>query len=113
MSMHWFGKKWDSGLCDDCEPIDVPVGVECCHCSEIIEAGDTGIMYANGPVAHRNCFLRATIGSVAHIRRRCSCFVPGSTEDDPPGMTRRQAADAAVGLYEKLGGRHASAGSIR
>lgn len=45
---------------------------------------------------HPECTFRAVCGSVAHIEGRCSCFVPGSTETDPPGMTKRQAARAAV-----------------
>jgi hypothetical protein len=45
--------------------------------------------------------MRAIIGSVAHVEHRCSCFVPGSTESDPPGMTRREAANAAVKLWQE------------
>ena len=99
--MAWFGKSWGSDLCVTQPHIDTPVGEECSHCGEKIEAGDDGIRYANGPVAHRNCFLRGFIGSVAHLERRCSCYVPGATCTDPPGLTRRQAADAAVKLYRE------------
>lgn len=42
---------------------------------------------------HRECAIRAVIGSVGHQRGKCSCF--GGTEEDPPGMTRREAALAA------------------
>jgi hypothetical protein len=68
------------------------------------------MQYANGPLAHLNCFMRQTIGSVAHQLKQCRCYVPGSTEEDPPGMTKRQAADAAVAVYDQLmeesSGRH-------
>lgn len=45
---------------------------------------------------HYACGIRSVIGSVAHIRRRCCCYVEGSFENDPPGMTRRQAANEAL-----------------
>jgi hypothetical protein len=98
----WFGQRWPSGLCDDCEEAPVPVGAVCIHCDEPITAKDSGIFYANvePTPAHRNCFLRQTIGSLAHVLGRCSCFVPGSTESDPPEMSRREAADAAVQVWE-------------
>jgi hypothetical protein len=102
MIMQWFGPSWPSGICDECPQVHTPVGQPCSHCDEPIVNGDSGIVYSNGPVAHRNCFLRQSIGSVAHLRKRCSCYVPGSTEFDPPNMTRRQAADEAVRLWEKM-----------
>lgn len=49
---------------------------------------------------HAECFARMILGSCAHLQKRCSCFIPGSTEGDPPGMTRRQAARAAVGVIQ-------------
>jgi hypothetical protein len=45
---------------------------------------------------HSECGLRLVVGSVGHIHRKCSCFVTGSTYTDPPGLTARQAARAAV-----------------
>jgi hypothetical protein len=101
MSMRWFGKPWPGALCDECPEIPVPVGVECAHCSEPIQADDTGVVYSNGPAAHKNCFLRGVLGSVAHIEKRCSCYVSGSTEGDPPGLTARQGADAAVAAWNR------------
>jgi len=42
---------------------------------------------------HFACALRASIGSIGHIQKKCSCYVKeGPTEDDPPGLTKRQAA---------------------
>lgn len=52
-------------------------------------------------VAHENCNFRSIVGSVAHIEKRCSCFVAGSTEGDPEGMTKREAANAARKAFEK------------
>jgi hypothetical protein len=98
MTMTYFGDPWPSPFCDGTKQSPTPVGLPCIRCEEPIQEGDSGVFYANQEPtpAHRNCFLRATIGSVAHIQRRCGCYVPGSTEGDPEGMTRREAADAAV-----------------
>ena len=46
---------------------------------------------------HYECGLRSVIGSLAHIQGRCSCY--GGSEDDPPGMSKRQAARAALEAY--------------
>jgi hypothetical protein len=101
MTIKWFGTYWPSGVCDESPRVPVPIGTKCCHCEESIEAGDSGMIYANGPAAHRNCALRQTIGSVAHVLGLCSCYRRDSTEGDPLGMTRRQAADAAVEVWER------------
>jgi hypothetical protein len=67
------------GICTYCyEPLDVPR-----HLAYL----------------HRECAFRAVAGSVAHLQKRCSCYVPGSMESDPPGMTPRQAALAALKLW--------------
>lgn len=49
---------------------------------------------------HYECGLRAAVGSVGHQKQRCFCF--GGQDEDPPGLTRRQAAMAAA-LYFHLG----------
>lgn len=43
---------------------------------------------------HLECWVRAGVGSVGHLRGRCSCY--GGTEEDPDGLTLREAARAAV-----------------
>lgn len=50
-------------------------------------------------VFHFECQVRQIIGSLAHIERRCGCFVEGATEGDPPTMTKREAARAALTAY--------------
>jgi len=98
-----------------------PVGELCYRCGEPIDAGDFGLIMpawpapsrplntkelgfwrgANLPsrkIAHRECFLRCIIGSVGHLEMRCSCF--GGSAEDPPEMSRREAAIAAVKLFE-------------
>ncbi len=86
--------------------------MNCLHCQEPLIEGDSIAAFNNGEDAmHRNCMLRGVIGSVAHQERRCSCYLPGSTAGDPPGMTLRQAADAAVSLWESC--RRTGEGSAR
>lgn len=51
---------------------------------------------------HFACGFRAVAGSVAHITRRCGCFVPGSSESDAPELTKRQAARAALGAWNVM-----------
>lgn len=94
--MRWFGESWHADICFSQPHAETPVGEPCCHCEEKIEDGDQGYIYANGPAAHRNCFIRQISGSLAHILKRCGCFVPGSQEHDPPGLTKRQAANLAA-----------------
>ena len=78
-----------------------PLIDRCVHCEEGFTPEDVCIPYANGPVAHKNCAMRALIGSVAHIEGRCSCVIPGAIEGDDPALTTRQAADAAVAAWER------------
>lgn len=93
MTMKWFGVSWGAPMNDECPSVPPPVGELCAHCGEGIVAKDSGVVYANGPVAHRNCFLRGVFGSKSHIEKKCSCFVPGATCTDPSGMTVREAAN--------------------
>jgi hypothetical protein len=67
--------------------------VNCAYCQEPLD----------GPLPmHPECSFRAVGGSVAHIEQRCSCFVPGSAEGDPPGLTLREGAHAAVEAFHKM-----------
>jgi hypothetical protein len=94
--MKWFGVSWGAPMCDECPHVPPPIGEFCAHCDEAILANDSGVIYSNGPAAHRNCFIRGVAGSLAHLQKRCSCFVPGATEGDPPGMSKREAANAVA-----------------
>lgn len=108
--MKWFGKSWNAPVCDPRDHITTPVGKPCFYCKESIEENDSGLMHIHiGDTArmvpeHYECFLRGIIGSVSHIEKTCSCYFKGSTENDPPGMSLREAARAAViakEAYEK------------
>ncbi|MGZ8317534.1 MAG: hypothetical protein ACXWVD_00395 [Telluria sp.] len=98
MSLLYFGppalrKEWE-------QQADTPVGALCMLCNETVAEGDIGNIDEAGNAMHYECQMRGVIGSVAHQEKRCSCY--GGTEPDlPDGMTRRQAALAAVRLWEK------------
>jgi len=51
---------------------------------------------------HFECAFRSVAGSLAHLARRCSCFVPGSDENDPPGFSKREAAKQVLEAYRNL-----------
>lgn len=71
----------------------------CPWCDEAVLATDKRAPTYQQPM-HYECGLRSAVGSIGHQQRRCFCF--GGTEEDPPGLTRRQAATAAA-LYFHLG----------
>jgi hypothetical protein len=97
-----FGGPWGAL---ECEEVPTPVGAECLHCEEPIAEGDQGVLMpyhlesgkSQLVAEHRECFLRGVFGSVAHQRRECFCF--GGQGEDPPGMTKREAARAAVAHF--------------
>lgn len=81
----------------------------CFYCDEKVTPEDLPetVNTPDGPrPAHAECNFRAIMGSVAHIEKRCSCFVPGSLEHDPPGLTCREAAKAAVVAWHASHGRN-------
>lgn len=91
--------------------VATPAKTVCLQCLEDIQPDDSGVVMPylagemdGGLVAiHEECHLRSVFGSVGHQQRRCSCF--GGTEEDPPGLTKREAAKAAAAMA--LGGRAA------
>jgi hypothetical protein len=50
---------------------------------------------------HRECGIRTVMGSMAHLEKRCSCYVPGSIEGDDPGLTKREAARQAAAMFDQ------------
>ncbi len=107
----WFGHRPFGPMCTKQTHVDTPVGEPCLWCGDEIEAGECGVvvpmLLALDPETwvmrahHQECFLRQTLGSVAHIERRCSCYVLGSSAEDPPDMTMHEAALAAVQAWLK------------
>jgi hypothetical protein len=109
--MRWFGKDWMPTMALFSSSVfrmivaslemPAPKNATCLHCKEPIVHTDSGMEYPDGGYAHKNCHMRQIIGPVAHIEKKCGCYVPGSTEGDPAGMTDREAADAAVAAWER------------
>jgi hypothetical protein len=66
----------------------------CIFCDEAIGPGDRTDQMGWRRV-HWECAARQALGSVGHQRGDCDCF-GGHGSGDPPGMTRRQAAAAAL-----------------
>jgi hypothetical protein len=75
---------------------------ECQYCGEEIAAAGEPFAVVNEGAAwlHRECMVRMIVGSVGHQRRTCSCF--GGAEEDPEGVTRREAARAAEKEFQRL-----------
>lgn len=72
----------------------------CQHCGEpLLPDEPRSPMMVNGQPVHHECGARMVLGSVAHVEGRCSCYVPDADELDPPQLTRRQAAKAALDAY--------------
>jgi hypothetical protein len=99
--MKWFGASWGAAVCREADRIDVPVGERCTYCVEDILAGDRGLLLSGQPL-HLECYVRSVAGSVGHQRHRCSCY--GGNEEDPPGVTRREAALAALRCIKEMAG---------
>jgi transcriptional regulator with XRE-family HTH domain len=109
--MKWFGPRvgleWVMGLPDG----RTPAGESCLYCQEQIVHGDAGVHLSHvragddgrwiqePAVAHFACQLRQMVGSVAHLRRRCSCYVPGGNEHDDPALSMRENALAAAAVF--------------
>lgn len=91
---------------DEHEVVETPFGEPCLYCDEPIEADDTGFVtpmvnalsHVVEAAYHRSCFLVTFVGSVGHQTGKCSCF--GGDFDDPPGMSKREAAQEAVRIFE-------------
>jgi len=73
----------------------------CRRCGEPVLATDKrSPATLDGRPLHWECGLRIVVGSVGHLQRRCSCY--GGSDEDPEGMTKRQAAQAAAALWLQL-----------
>lgn len=69
----------------------------CADCDEECGPDDCTVKNGRGLHFHRDCLLRMVIGSAGHQRGACSCF--GGTEEDPPGLSVREAARAAADYF--------------
>lgn len=78
----------------------------CAHCREEIVSGDRHRdiprIGCDGPTMarfHDECLTRRMIGGINHQLGRCICC-GGSEPADPEGMTLREAARAAIDLWQ-------------
>lgn len=79
--------------------IATPLHMACRHCGERFAEGDMGMIDEGGTALHYECSMRLVIGSVGHQHKTCFCY--GGDHEDPPGMTKREAARAALRLFEQ------------
>jgi hypothetical protein len=64
----------------------------CVWCGEA--APETGV--------HQECLFRMVVGSAAHQLGECSCY--GGEREDPPHLTKREAAELALDVAQMLCG---------
>ncbi len=76
--------------------IETPIGRVCTWCDEPVVEGDYGVINRADQLIHYECMIRSACGSVGHQMHKCSCY--GGTEEDPTGMTKREAAKAAAAM---------------
>jgi hypothetical protein len=74
--------------------------MKCSWCWEDIGPDETAITINASTCAHTECAVRMISGSAAHQLHRCTCY--GGTEEDPPGITAREAAKLAVETFDRL-----------
>ena len=82
------------------------LGLLCHHCGESFAPSEYGHMsdclevdgFWASIARHRECQLRQVIGSVGHLEGRCSCY--GGDQEDPSDLSVRDAARAAVAIWE-------------
>lgn len=77
----------------------------CLWCEELVVPGD--LMHSLLPGYHFVCAMRTVFGPIAHVERKCSCFVKdGTAEHDPLGLTKRQAARIVADYVNAQPGRN-------
>ena len=58
IAMHWFGKSWESPLCDDSRRVIVPPNTKCQECQAQLTGNDQGVVLGDDHY-HKDCFLKA------------------------------------------------------
>jgi hypothetical protein len=110
---HWFGTEpsWCPAT-DDGTHVETPTGELCLHCEEPIGEDDCGYLMpyvgldGNRVVPlHRACDFRMKMGGAECIRRHfLDAHTVGDHEPDPPGMSTREAAQAAWNAFHEIRG---------
>lgn len=104
MNTRWFGKAWNPEQLEAVK-VPVPLGERCLWCLEGFRVQDSGLRIevlmpagrTDAPV-HADCFARMTIGGIYHQQCLCTCF-GGALGQDPPSLSRREAARVAATHY--------------
>lgn len=83
--------------------------IEFCQlCDEPILPGEPlSLSTFNGKLVHYECGFRAVVGGANHILGRCSCrrpinFTEAALPPDDPGLSKREAAQAALRAWQAL-----------
>lgn len=103
--MKWFGTPRGAPYEADAERVTAPVGALCARCDEVIGWHDDGLLIPHlgendttHQPWHYECHLRGIVGGINHQMGNCTCC--GGTEPpDPPDLTPREAAHAAVSYW--------------
>lgn len=82
--------------------VTTPTGARCLYCREAVRAGDSGYLMASYEpegarvvAVHAECQLRQVVGGVECLKRQhAGTHVVGDHDPDPPGLSRREAAQA-------------------
>jgi hypothetical protein len=111
--MKWFGTAYGARYEIDTPHVPTPIGELCEWCRECISFHDDGIILPllgnpdrTHAAYHYECHLRLIVGGVNHQLHLCHCTgCAGVLAPDPPNLTRREAARAAVRIHESMRGR--------
>jgi hypothetical protein len=108
--MKWFGPRYGAPYEHEAPHIPVPVGQQCGRCGEPITSNDSGLVIPlfgdpdqSEAFYHYECHLRSMVGGLNHQLGKCLCC-GGTVPPDPPEMTRREAAKAAVQHWQRSRG---------
>lgn len=69
---------------------------KCQWCDEDVPDNRPEYLRNTGFLMHPECWTRMIVGSLGHIQKKCPCY--GGKVEDPPEMTKRQAAGAVLQL---------------
>jgi hypothetical protein len=80
---------------------------DCLWCEEpVLDTERMVLMQYMGPEStemrrfHHACSARSILGSLGHLKKTCHCY--GGDLEDPPGLTKREAAEAAYRFFLEI-----------
>lgn len=106
---HWFGSRSWCLITDEGTQVDTPVGSPCLFCEDVVGADDYGYIRpyfgtdgGRYVAVHRECDFRVAMGGVECLKRqRDGTHVVGDHEPDPPGLSKREAAQASWDFFDE------------